>query len=80
MRSGEGTAHLSGEERVEVDERLTTRHVDTLGVRRAGDLARKPAAEVAPDTFADRARAAKTSRYPCPAWTWSGRGPRPLRP
>jgi hypothetical protein len=56
------TAHLSSEERAEVDRRLAELKVETLGVRRIHDLARSLAAEVAPERFAARCRAARTGR------------------
>ncbi|MHA6779524.1 DUF222 domain-containing protein [Pseudonocardia saturnea] len=56
------TAHLSAGERTEVDARLAELRVEALGVRRIHDLARTLAAEVAPEKFAARARAARSGR------------------
>jgi hypothetical protein len=56
------TAHLSPAERAKVDERLAQLRVETLGVRRIHDLARTLAAEVAPEKFAARCRAARSGR------------------
>ena len=57
------TRHLSPDERAQVDRDLAARHVEHLGVRRMADLARKLAAEIAPEKFAARARAAKKGRH-----------------
>jgi hypothetical protein len=56
------TSHLSHEERAEVDERLAEHQLDTLSVRKIENLARMVAAEVAPEKFAARCRAARTGR------------------
>ncbi|WP_226378446.1 HNH endonuclease [Pseudonocardia oceani] len=56
------TAHLSPTERAQVDHALAEQHVDTLGVRRIHDLTRTLAAQVAPEKFAARCRAARTGR------------------
>ncbi|MHA6785160.1 DUF222 domain-containing protein [Pseudonocardia saturnea] len=56
------TAHLSPAERAEVDARLAELRVETLGVRRIHDLARTLAAEVAPEKFTARCRAARSGR------------------
>ncbi len=56
------TAHLSREERAEVDQRLAEHQLDTLSVRKIENLARMVAAEVAPEKFAARCRAARTGR------------------
>jgi hypothetical protein len=56
------TAHLSPAERAEVDARLAPLRVETLGVRRIHDLARSWAAQIAPEKFAARCRAARTGR------------------
>jgi hypothetical protein len=56
------TAHLSPAERAEVDRRLADLRVETLGVRRIHDLARTLAAEIAPEKFTARCRAARTGR------------------
>jgi hypothetical protein len=56
------TAHLSPAERAEVDRRLADLRVETLGVRRIHDLARTLAAQVAPQKFTARCRAARTGR------------------
>jgi Domain of unknown function (DUF222) len=57
------TRHLSPDERAQADRDLAGRHVENLGVRRMGDLARKLAAEIAPEKFAARARTAKKGRH-----------------
>jgi Domain of unknown function (DUF222) len=57
------TRYLDPDERAEADQQLAERHVENLGVRRMADLARKLAAEIAPETFAARARAAKKGRH-----------------
>jgi len=54
--------HLDPDERAQVDERLTQKHIDALGVRRIHDLARKIAAEVAPEKFAARTHRARSGR------------------
>jgi hypothetical protein len=54
--------HLDPDERAELDQRLCTHPVDTLGVQRLHDLARTIAAEVAPEKSQDRCQRA-----------WSGR-------
>jgi hypothetical protein len=56
------TSHLSAAERSVVDARLADLQVETLGVRRIHDLARSLAAEVAPEKFTARCRAARTGR------------------
>jgi hypothetical protein len=56
------TSHLSREERAEVDSRLAAHQVETLSVRRIESLAKSLAAEVAPEKFAARCRAARTGR------------------
>ncbi len=56
------TAHLDPAERALVDRELGERGVETFGVRRIGDMARFLAAEVAPEKFAARCRAARTGR------------------
>ncbi|MGI5128145.1 DUF222 domain-containing protein [Pseudonocardia sp. CA-107938] len=55
-------SHLDPEERSWVDEQLAERGVETLSVRRIHDLARKLAAEVAPDKFAQRCARARSGR------------------
>ncbi len=57
------TSHLSHDERAEVDQRLAAHPIETLGVRKIRDLARMIAAEVAPEKFAARCRAARSGRY-----------------
>ena len=57
------TRHLDPDERAQVDRQLAERHVENLGARRMQDLARKLAAEIAPEKFAARARAAKKGRH-----------------
>jgi hypothetical protein len=56
------TAHLSPSERAAVDQRLAAHHLETLSVRRIETLARSLAAEIAPEAFAARCRAARTDR------------------
>ncbi|GAA3240001.1 DUF222 domain-containing protein [Pseudonocardia petroleophila] len=56
------TAHLSPAERAEVDQELADRRVEALGVRRIHDLTRSLAAQVAPEKFTARCRAARTGR------------------
>ncbi|GAA3242157.1 hypothetical protein GCM10017691_46010 [Pseudonocardia petroleophila] len=56
------TTHLSPAERAEVDRELAERRVETLGVRRIHDLTRSLAAQVAPEKFTTRCRAARTGR------------------
>ena len=56
------TAHLDPDERASVDQRLAEHQIETLGTRKLEGLARKLAAEVAPEKFAARCRAARTSR------------------
>ncbi len=56
------TAHLSREERAAVDQRLAEHQLDTLSVRKIENLARMVAADVAPEKFAARCRAARTGR------------------
>ncbi|WP_176921605.1 HNH endonuclease [Pseudonocardia oroxyli] len=55
--------HLSSDERTELDRRLTTHDLPMLGVRKVADLARTVAAAVAPEAFAERARAARRDRH-----------------
>jgi Domain of unknown function (DUF222) len=57
------TRHLDPHERAHVDQQLAEQHVEHLGVRRMADLARKLAAEIAPEKFQARARAARKSRH-----------------
>ena len=54
--------HLDADERAQVDERLAGQGIETLGVQRLHDLARKIAAEVAPEKFEARRRRAKSGR------------------
>ncbi|WP_240157295.1 HNH endonuclease [Pseudonocardia broussonetiae] len=56
------TAHLSPAERAQVDQELAEQRVETLGVRRIHDLARTLAAQVAPEKFTARCRAARSGR------------------
>src|SRR5947199_4369420 len=56
------TAHLDPAERAEVDSLLAQHPIDTLGVRTLGDLTRSLAAEIAPEKFVARCRAARTGR------------------
>jgi hypothetical protein len=56
------TAHLSREECAQVDQRLAEHQLDTLGVRKIENLARAVAAEVAPEKYRARCRAARTGR------------------
>jgi hypothetical protein len=55
-------SHLDADERAQFDQRLTEQRIETLGVRRIHDLARKVAAEVAPEKFAERCRLARSGR------------------
>jgi hypothetical protein len=55
-------SHLDPAERTWVDEQLADRGVETLGLRRIHDLARKLAAEVAPEKFAQRCARARSGR------------------
>ncbi|MGI5132159.1 DUF222 domain-containing protein [Pseudonocardia sp. CA-107938] len=55
-------SHLDPDERSWVDEQLAERGVETLSVRRIHDLARKLAAEVAPEKFAARCARARSGR------------------
>ena len=55
-------SHLDADERAEVDERLAAHPIETLGVQRLHDLARKIAAEVAPEKFEARCRRARSGR------------------
>ncbi|MFR9801253.1 HNH endonuclease [Pseudonocardia sp. RS010] len=55
--------HLDESERSEVDRRLSTHDLRSLGLRRVGDLTRTIAAEVAPEKFVERARAARRDRH-----------------
>ncbi len=54
--------HLDPDERAQVDERLAQERIETFGVRRIHDLARKIAAEVAPEKFEARTRRARSGR------------------
>ena len=56
------TSHLSREERAAVDQRLAEHQLDTLSVRKIENLARSVAAEVAPEKYQVRCRAARTGR------------------
>ncbi len=56
------TAHLDADERAEVDQRLAEHQIETLSTRKLEGLARKLAAEVAPEKFLARCRAARTGR------------------
>jgi hypothetical protein len=56
-------SHLDEGERAELDRRLSTSDLRALGQRRIADLARTIAAEVAPEKFAERARAARRERH-----------------
>ncbi len=55
-------SHLDTDERAEVDQRLAAHPIETLGVQRLHDLARKIAAEVAPEKFEERCRRARSGR------------------
>jgi hypothetical protein len=55
-------SHLDPAERTWVDEQLADRGVENLGVRRIHDLARKLAAEVAPEKFTARCARARSGR------------------
>src|SRR3954471_18056469 len=54
--------HLDPAERAQLDERLVQKGIETFGVRRLGDLAKKIAAEVAPEKFEARTRRARSGR------------------
>ena len=54
--------HLDPDERRQLDERLAQQRIETLGVQRIHDLARKIAAEVAPERFRARCRRARSGR------------------
>ncbi|MCE3554612.1 13E12 repeat family protein [Pseudonocardia sp. RS11V-5] len=56
-------SHLDRGERAEVDRRLSERDLPGLGHRRVADLARSIVAAVAPERFAERARAAARERH-----------------
>ncbi|MFR9805640.1 DUF222 domain-containing protein [Pseudonocardia sp. RS010] len=56
-------SHLEPEERVEVDARLAAHDLTSMGLRRVADLAKMVVAEVAPEKFAERARAARRDRH-----------------
>jgi len=56
-------AHLDATERGEVDAKLAAHDLRTLGLRRVTDLTRMIVAEVAPEKFAERARAARRDRH-----------------
>ncbi|GAA1834275.1 HNH endonuclease signature motif containing protein [Pseudonocardia ailaonensis] len=56
-------AGLDAGERAEVDRRLSSYDLPSLGLRRVADLARTIVAEVAPEKFAERARAARRDRH-----------------
>ena len=55
-------SHLDPDERAQVDERLAGQGIETLGAQRLHDLARKIAAEVAPEKFEARTRRARSGR------------------
>src|SRR5215212_788502 len=54
--------HLDPDERAQVDERLAQQRIETFGVRRIHDLARKIAAEVSREKFEARRRRARSGR------------------
>ena len=56
-------AHLDAAERTEVDARLGAYDLQSLGLRRVTDLARTIVAQVAPEKFTERARAARRDRH-----------------
>ncbi len=56
------SAHLDPAERARVDHVLEERRVEAFGVRRIGDMTRSVAAEVAPEKFLARCRAARGGR------------------
>ncbi|GEL21146.1 HNH endonuclease [Pseudonocardia sulfidoxydans NBRC 16205] len=56
-------AHLGPDQRAEVDRRLSERDLSAFGHRRVADLARSIVAAVAPERFAERARAARADRH-----------------
>ncbi|WP_176921423.1 HNH endonuclease signature motif containing protein [Pseudonocardia oroxyli] len=55
--------HLDPTQRAELDRRLSAHDLPMLGVRKVADLARTVAAAVAPEAFAERARAARRDRH-----------------
>jgi hypothetical protein len=54
--------HLDPSERAQLDERLVQQRIETFGVRRLGDLAKKIAAEVNREKFEARRRRARSGR------------------
>src|SRR3954462_8686708 len=54
--------HLDPDERAQLDERLPPKGIETFGVRRLGDLAKKIAAEVNREKFEARTRRARSGR------------------
>ncbi|ODU07482.1 MAG: hypothetical protein ABS81_01690 [Pseudonocardia sp. SCN 72-86] len=56
-------SHLGPDDRAEVDRRLSERDLPAYGHRRVADLARSIVAAVAPQRFAERARAAREERH-----------------
>jgi hypothetical protein len=56
-------AHLDADERGRLDQRLAAHDLPSLGLRRIADLARSISAAVAPEKFAERARAARRDRH-----------------
>lgn len=56
-------SHLDEAERAEVDQRLAAHDLRALGLRRIADLARTITAQVAPEKFTERARAARRERH-----------------
>jgi hypothetical protein len=56
-------AWLSPEERARLDAELAALGITGFGLRRLGDLARSLAARIAPERFAERARAARRERH-----------------
>ncbi|MDT7580368.1 MAG: hypothetical protein QOK35_1632, partial [Pseudonocardiales bacterium] len=57
------TAHLDPGERAAVDERLSARTIERLGVRRVHDLVTRLAMEVAPEKAQLKARSARAGRH-----------------
>ncbi|SDG71740.1 protein of unknown function [Pseudonocardia oroxyli] len=55
--------HLDPTPRAELDRRLAAHDLPMLGVRKVADLARSVSAAVAPEKFAERARAARRDRH-----------------
>jgi hypothetical protein len=59
----DATRHLSAAERAAVDQRLAEGKLETLSVGRIRNLTKKIAAEIAPDAFTARVKAARAGRW-----------------